>query len=378
MRRKILLLYITVRSGHYQAARALEEGIRALNPEAEVLTIDAFQYLNPVLARIVDRLYLSVIQNAPELWDKLYDNPKVVKRSKWLRRILHTYDSPRLQGLLEEFRPDAVACTQAFPCGLVADYKKEKNLAIPLYGVVTDFQPHAFWVHPLVDGYLVGAEESCRWLADHRIERSRIFVTGIPISPCFAQTPDMDLLRRRLQVSPEAPAVLLMGGGQGLGPILESVKALDALKRPLQLLVVAGSNEKLYHRLIVQIPRLKSSVRVFGHVGFVADLMRVARIIITKPGGLTTSEALAVGLPIIVLNPIPGQEVKNALFLARAGVARQTDNPAELPKIVEHLLDRPQEIDEMASSSKRLGRPHSATEAARIVLGVPCSSTRSI
>lgn len=370
MRKKILVMYITVRSGHYQAARALEEGIRVLNPEAEILTIDAFQYLNPVLARIVDRLYLSVIQNAPELWDKLYDNPKVVRRSDWLRRILHTYDSPRLQGLLEEFEPDAVACTQAFPCGLVADYKKEKNFQIPLYGVVTDFQPHAFWIYPLVDGYIVGAPESRLWLLNHRTDPAKIFVTGIPIDPHFSENPGVDLIRRRLQIANGVPTILLMGGGQGLGPLLEAAKALGSMKRPLQLLVVAGSNERLYHRLIAQIPRLTCSVRVFGHVGFIADLMRVATLIITKPGGLTTSEALASGLPIIVLNPIPGQEVKNANFLARANVARQAETPRALPQILEYLLEHPQELSQMSANSRRLGKPNSAVEAARIVLGI--------
>ncbi len=362
-------MYITVRSGHYQAARALEEGIRSLNPRAEILTIDAFQYLNPVLARIVDQLYLSVIQKAPELWDKLYDNPKVVKRSDWLRRLLHTYDSPRLQGLLEEFQPESIACTQAFPCGLVADYKKEHELSIPLYGVITDFQPHAFWIYSQVDGYIVGAEESRQWLMNHRTDPARIFITGIPIDPVFAEVPNIEMVRRRLQISNGVPTLLLMGGGQGLGPLLEAVKALDSVRKPLQLLVVAGSNEKLYHRLIAEIPRLRSSVRVFGHVGFVADLMKVATLIITKPGGLTTSEALASGLPLIVLNPIPGQEVKNANFLARANVAREANGPEALPRIVENLLNHPQELAQMAANSRRLGKPNAAVEAAQIILG---------
>ena len=363
-------MYITVRSGHFHAARALEAGIRMLNPEAEILTIDSFQYLNPVLARIVDRMYMSVIQKLPDLWDYLYDNPKVVEQSEHFRQLLHRYDSPRLKGLLDEFQPDSIACTQAFPCGLVADYKKEHGVRVPLYGVITDFHPHAYWIHPLVDGYVVGADQTRQWLVDHQVDPAKIFVSGIPIDPVFSEPPDIEFIRRRLQISNGVPTLLLMGGGQGLGPLLEAVKALDAIGTPLQLLVVTGSNEKLYHRLIAQIPRLRCSVRVFGHVGFIADLMKVATLIVTKPGGLTTSEALASELPIIVINPIPGQEVKNANFLQQAGVAREVDRPETLPQIVEHLLTHPQELAQMAANSKRLGKPNSATEAARLVLGM--------
>ncbi|MBI3333163.1 MAG: hypothetical protein HYZ93_03640 [Candidatus Omnitrophica bacterium] len=369
-RDRILIMYITVRSGHFQAARALEQGIRSLNPRAQVLTIDAFQYLNPILARIVDRMYLSVIQKLPELWDYLYDNPEVVQRSDRLRRLLHRYDSPRLQGLLEEFRPDAIACTQAFPCGLVADYKKEKGLTIPLYGVITDFSPHAYWVHDQVDGYLVPSESSREWLVAHQVKPERVFPIGIPIDPVFEEVPPVERIRRRLQLSNGVPTILLMGGGQGLGPMLEAVEALDSVDRPLQLLVVTGSNEKLYHRLITLVPRLRHTAQIFGHVDFIADLMGVADLIITKPGGLTTSEALAKGLPLVVLDPIPGQEVKNARFLAGAKVAREVRTAPELPGVVRHLIDHPAELQAMAQSARRLGRPSSAANGARLILGM--------
>ncbi len=367
MRKKIMIMYITVRSGHYHAAQAVEKGIRQFNPDAETLTVDTFQYLNPILARLVDRLYLSVVQKWPELWDYLYDNPKVIERSDWLRQALHKYDSPRLKALMNEFDPDAVVCTQAFPCGLVADYKKEHTVDIPLYGVITDFSPHAYWVHDTVDGYIVPVEDSRVWLANHQVDPKKVHVFGIPIAPHFADSPNADQIRKRLQLSPGIPTVLVMGGGQGLGPMVEAVEALDSIARPMQLLVVAGANEKLYHRLITTAPRLRHSVQVFGHVEFISDLMSVATLIITKSGGLTTSEALAKGLPMVVLDPLPGQEVKNADFLVKAKVARQTD-VERLPQVVRHLIDHPQELHAMASNARRIGKPRSALDAAKLVL----------
>jgi len=363
-------MYITARSGHYQAARALEQALQRLDPRAQILTIDAFAYLNPILARIVDRLYLSVIQNAPEVWDYLYDNPKVVQRSSWFRRLLHRYDSPRLLGLLEEFQPEVIACTQAFPCGLVADYKEAHGLHTPLYGILTDFSPHAYWIHPQVEGYVVPAEEAGSWLVDRKVDPARIHATGIPIDPVFAQPPDLEAIRRRLQLARDVPVLLMMGGGQGLGPLLEAVEALDGISEKFQLLVVAGSNDALYHRLIRWVPNLKHPVQVFGHVDFVADLMSVASLIITKPGGLTASEALAKELPILALEPLPGQEVKNAQFLVREKAARLAAEYSRLPGVVRELLTDPRHLQEMAGNARRLGRPDSAMAAARLVLGV--------
>ena len=372
MRKRILLMYITVRSGHYQAARAIEQAIQRLQPGTQILTIDAFQYLNPILARIVDRMYLSVIQKLPELWDYLYDNPDVVRKSQRYRRLLHRYDSPRLQGLLDEFKPEGIACTQAFPCGLVADYKQENGKSshnTPLVGVVTDFTPHAYWIHEQVDHFIVPSEKSGQWLKDRRISADKVHALGIPIDPIFKEGTDPQAIRRRLQIAPDLPVVLLMGGGQGLGPILESVKRLDRVQRPFQLLVVAGSNESLYHRLIKGAPGMRHPMQVFGHVDFIVDLMSVAGLIVTKPGGLTSSEALAKGLPIVALDPIPGQEVKNAHFLVEEGAACLAEGAEDLPRVVEKLLGNPEEIRKMASNARRLGRPNSAEDAARLILG---------
>ncbi|MCM8811890.1 MAG: hypothetical protein NC910_02415 [Candidatus Omnitrophica bacterium] len=368
MRKKILIMYITVRSGHYHAAQSIEKGIRLLVPDAEILTVDTFTYLNPVLARIVDRLYLSVVQKRPELWNYLYDNPKVIKRSDWLRQALHRYDSPRLTALVEEFGPDAVVCTQAFPCGLVADYKKENRLNIPLYGVITDFSPHAYWVHDPVDGYVVPVEESREWLVERRVRAENVHVLGIPIDPRFSEHPHVPSIRKRLQLEEEVPTILLMGGGQGLGPMLEAVKALDGIPRPMQLLVVTGSNEKLYHKLIALIPTLRHRVQVFGHVEFISDLMSVASMIITKPGGLTTSEALAKGLPLVILNPLPGQEIKNADFLTRSRAACLTQDVISMPRVVQHLIEHPEELKVMASQAMKIGKPNAALDTARLVL----------
>ncbi len=269
---------------------------------------------------------------------------------------------------MEDFSPEVIACTQAFPCGLVADYKQENSFEIPLFGILTDFMPHAYWVHDQVDHYLVPSEETKRWLIDRKIPAGKIHATGIPIDPVFSQQFNPAAIRRRLQWVDGLPAILLMGGGQGLGPLVEAVTHLDEVDRPFQLLVITGTNEALYHRLITQAPKMKHPMQVFGHVDFVSELMSVAALIVSKPGGLTTSEALAKGLPILVLNPIPGQENNNAQFLVRSGAARWIRESSQLALAVQHLLDAPSELKRMSEQARQLGHPSAALEAARRIL----------
>lgn len=365
---RVLLMYITMHSGHYRASQALERAIRRLAPTAVVRTMDAFGCFNPLLSQIVDRTYMSVIRTAPEIWDYLYDNPKVAQRAKAFRAVLHRYDSPKLKVLLEEFRPTAIACTQAFPCGIAADYKQQAGLTIPLYGVLTDFIPHNYWLHEQVDGYMVGSDDARRWLERSGVPCSRIHHTGIPIDPVFAEPLDGAGVRESLGLTTEEPVVLVMGGGQGLGPIEPVVKALDALPGPLQLVVVTGLNARLQKRLTNLVPTLRRRVVVLGHVPYVHELMALATLLVTKPGGMTTSEALAARLPLVVVDPIPGQEAKNTQYLLARGAARQAPAWGDVPPLVQELLDHPEPLAALRRAAAALGRPRSALEIAQRLL----------
>jgi len=365
---RVLLMYITMFSGHYRASLAVERAVRQLEPRADILTIDAFQYFNPVLARLVDRTYMSVLHTAPGIWGYLYDHPTIARRSRAFQRWLHRYDAPKLREVLDEFQPTVIACTQAFPCGVAADYKQAVGLTTPLYAVLTDFIPHHYWVHPAVDGYLVGSEAARTWLERAGIPRARLHATGIPIDPVFAEASDGAPWRQRLGVDPHEPIVLVMGGGQGLGPIEEVVTALDALPQPFQLVVITGVNAKLYRRLTKAAPQLARRVVVLGHVHVVHELMSLASLIVTKPGGLTTAEALAKRLPMIIVDPIPGQEVKNTQFLLDHEAAVRAQRWDAVPGLVAELLADPKRLAALAAAAGTVGRPRSALDIARVLL----------
>lgn len=369
---RILLFYITIFSGHHRAALAVERALRQLAPGVEILMVDAFQYFNPVASQVVDRLYLSVIRGLPKIWDYLYDNPSVAQRSTGLRAWLSRYNAPKLEALLREFQPTVIACTQAFPCVIAGDYKLAHDLKIPLYAILTDFLPHRYWLHPAVDGYLTGSEAARAWFERAGVASNRIYDTGIPIDPVFAAP--LDIASRSagcltgLGLNGQQPVVLVMGGGQGLGPIAQVAKGLDALPQPLQLVIVTGVNAKLHQRLQKAAPSFRRRVVVLGHVPFIPELMSVATVIVTKPGGLTTSEALAKRLPLIIVDPIPGQEAKNSRFLLDQQAAVAAPRWERVPRLVSELLEQPQRLTALAQAAGRLGRPRSALEIARLLL----------
>ncbi len=358
---RVLLLYISRGSGHHRASAAIAQALHQQDPTLEVVQLDAFQYTNPILARVINRTYFSILRTRPEVWDYLYDNPKVLRRVRALRELIHRYNSGKFKALLERFRPDVVACTQAFPCGMMADYKATFQPTLPLVGVLTDYLPHSYWLFDEVDCYVVASDEANVRMLSHGIPAERLRWYGIPIDPQFA-APLADT-----PVPSEPPLLLLMGGSTGFGPWQDILLALDRLTRPCRFHVVAGINHQLYAWCQRSRSRLHHPLVVEGSVDHVARLMRQAALLITKPGGLTTAEALTVGLPMVLINPIPGQEAKNAEFLLRRQAAVRARSVEEVVMLVDELLYQPGKRAHMRQQAQALSRPHAALDVARLL-----------
>ena len=157
--KKILLMYISEHSGHHQASIALEKAILEKHPTCSVLNINAFKYTNPILEMVTHKAYMRLIKKRPEIWSYLYDNPAVVKKTERIRRLANNAGSRKIDGLIKRFDPDAVVCTQAFPCGIIANYKRMTNTDISLVAILTDYAPHSYWIHDHVNTYLVPSNE---------------------------------------------------------------------------------------------------------------------------------------------------------------------------------------------------------------------------
>lgn len=368
--KRIILMYISEISGHHSATLAIEKAIKATSPQAQTLNINAFRYTNPISEKIVNRLYMGVIQKTPRLWDYLYDNPKVVKRLEKIKQKINKFNSPKLKNLFDDFKPDAVVCTQAFPCGMVADYKKAYQSNLALFAVLTDYVPHSYWIYDNIDYYITPSDEVAARLIKKGVARQKIKELGIPFDHRFNQPVDKDKVCGKLKLCPNVPLLLIMGGGHGLGPIKEIMDSLDKMKEAVQEIVVTGSNKKLYSFLSRRLKRYKQKILVLGYADNINELMGISDMIITKPGGVTTAEALAKSIPMVIVKPIPGQEANNAAYLTKEGAAIKVDDPKKINLAVEELLLNRDRLVALRHSCQRISKPNASLDIARFILNV--------
>lgn len=350
------------------AAMAIEDSIRTLNRSIETLNINHFRYTNPVLAQVIMKTYHEMLKRRPELWDYLYDNDNVREKTKKFRTLLHKLNSAKLRRLMEWYRPDIIVCTQAFPCVAMAEYKRINGNNIPVVGVVTDYGVHSYWVDPDVDLYIVPTQVELERLVGLGIDRDRIEVIGIPISPRFCTPLDNKKLRSKLGIEGTKPVVLIMGGSQGMISMDEIVRYLAKLPLDMHLVVVCGVNKELYKGLEKLRPRIKVRMNLYGYINHIEELMSISDIIITKPGGLTITEALAKRLPMVILNPIPGQETKNAEFLIKNNAAVQALDARDVARRVGDLISNPVTLRQMKQSISNISRPQAAFDIARRII----------
>jgi processive 1,2-diacylglycerol beta-glucosyltransferase len=267
---------------------------------------------------------------------------------------------------VKQFKPDVVFCTHYLPVEILGKAREKWEGAHPLaVCVVTDFEAHALWMGEAVDFYCVAAEETKARLVARGATEENVIATGIPIAAKFSNPVDAGAVRKRYGLRDDLTTLLVLGGGFGMGPVAEILEELNKVSHPFQTLVVAGRNEELRRELAVL--DHKHPTHVLGFVTNMHELMAVADLIISKPGGLTSSESLAMGKPLFILNPIPGQEAANSDFLLERGAAAKVNRVEDLPYRVEQLLGS-KKLGEMAKAAKKLGRPHAAETICREVL----------
>ncbi|MDD5059945.1 MAG: glycosyltransferase [Candidatus Omnitrophica bacterium] len=371
--KRIILMYISEVSGHRSATMAIEKAIKQKRPDTEILNINAFNYTNPISEKVINRIYMEVIKRTPRIWDYLYDNPSVVKGLENIKKHVHKSNSPKLKKLFDSFNPDLVVCTQAFPCGMVADYKKTYGVKLPLVAVLTDYIPHSYWVYDLVDYYITPTEDVSARLEKKGVDRSKIKAYGIPFDLKFNQKLSDGEIFHKLKLNPEKPVVLIMGGGQGLGPIKTVVKSLEKSRHDIQELVVAGTNKKLFRSLRRKIKHYKKNIHLFGFIQNIHELMHISKVILSKPGGVTTAEVLSIGLPMVIVKPIPGQEINNTNFLTQKGAAIQVDDPKDAYKIIDELLGDKAKLEKLKSQALKIAKPNASLDIANLLLNIhPC------
>ncbi|MBU2541154.1 MAG: glycosyltransferase [Candidatus Omnitrophica bacterium] len=374
MPKKALLLYISEVSGHHQATLAIESALKRLDQNIEVLNLNAFNYTTPISEKIINQLYIKVIKRTPKIWKYLYDNPSVIENTRQIKKTIHKLNSPKLKILIDRFKPTCIVCTQAYPCGMIADCKRTFGLNIPLIGVLTDYAPHSFWIYDEVDYYIVPAEEVKQAFVQKGVEAKKVINFGIPIDPKFVQSKNKELIAHKLGLNPSGPIIMIMGGSQGIGPIKKIVNDLEAFPFELQILVICGVNKTLLKWLKRKSKKGKKKLIALEYVETIDELMEIASLIITKPGGLTTAEALAKGLPLLIVNPIPGQEVANANFLTKKGAGITIEKMKDFSKSATELLIDQKRLNDMSFQARQISKPKAAIDIASLIIKL-CSNT---
>ena len=366
---RVLLLSATSGAGHVRAAQALEKAFLARG-DCTVEQIDALHYVSKLFQRVYDKAYISMVRRAPELMGLLYERTDQPWQHSRPRLALDRLNTGPMIRLLKRVQPDLCVATHFLPAEIIAWLIAKKKLQAHNAIVVTDYDVHAMWLCRTVDRYYVAMEEAAQYLANVGIPRKTICVTGIPIDPVFAVPLPLVEARKHLGLDAEATVILISAGGYGLGPIEQLVKELLELQRPWQIVAITGKAEKTRKRLdelSKSANKLPSGAPRLCAVGFTNEMdkyMAAADLLVGKAGGLTTSEALARALPMALIEPIPGQEERNADHLLEAGAAIRCNNlPAAAWKIAT-LLDDPARLNRMRDAARKLAKPVAAAAIA--------------
>lgn len=374
MLRKVLLLSASAGAGHVRAADAIEKAFKEVgNGEVrEVQHLDILNYTNKVFRHLYSKAYIDLVNKLPEVPGWVYDKLDKPWKNERRRLALDKLNTRPLVKLLREYQPDLIVCTHFLPAEIVSWLKAKERLASRQVIIVTDFDVHAMWLVHHYEHYFVAIDEARAYLEALGIPERKITVSGIPIDPVFAKQKDKQEMRAKHGLEPNRTTILLSAGGFGVGSVDALVASLLHLQHRAQVVAICGRNEELKKRLIRMAARAKSDatvvVKPFGYTKEMDELMAASDLVLGKPGGLTTSEALAKGLVFVIVNPIPGQEERNSDHLLERAVGIRCNNLPVLSYKLDKLLADPQRFASMQENSRTMGRPNAATEIVKQLL----------
>ncbi len=364
MQKRILVLSASTGTGHIRAAQAIEEACRKDKRVSEVLHIDTLEYTNFLFRRIYSKGYLEAVKTAPELWamafeatDKPWQTPEAVS-------AVYRLNSKPLVRKIREYKPDICICTHGMPAEviskLIMDDKIQTNLGI----VVTDYYVHALWLSDIFTRFFVPKEESKLQLSLLGLPPDRIVVSGIPVMEAFTAKASKSALRTKHSLNQNLPLVLLSAGAFGMMTAGDIMKILEQIKTKCSVVVVCGKNEKLKSELEAWIANRVNAVRnAYSIVGFtdaMHEYLKMADVYIGKPGGLSTTECLVSGVPMVIWDPIPGQEIYNTYHILEHGAGVMPNNAITIGFKVDQILSSPDHLKQMSANALALSFPHAA------------------
>jgi processive 1,2-diacylglycerol beta-glucosyltransferase len=322
MYQRILILSASVGNGHTIAAESLKQAFDIKKLAGEVRHEDVLTFTNPLFRRLYGKAYIDLVNRAPEFLGWMYDQLDEPWKNEKRRLFFDKLNTTPFIKMVREYDPDWIVCTHFLPSEIVSDLKSKGKLDCPQAIVVTDFDMHALWLCRNYEHYFVALDETKAYLGTLGFPSEKITVSGIPIAPKFSEMKSKAAMREKFGLAADVPTVILSLGGFGVGRIGTLLDALRTIRRPVQILAMCGRNEELKKELDSKSKR-GDIVRIIpvGYTKEMDEYMTASDLIVGKPGGLTTCEALAKGLVFVIVNPIPGQEERNSDHLLERGAA---------------------------------------------------------
>lgn len=375
---KILIFYASYGGGHLKAAESINECIlnNYKDKNIEVELIDCMKYVNKAIEKMTTAAYREMAKKMPWAWGKIYNDSQkgplahISSRSNKIMAI-------KLLRLLREKQPDLIISTHPFGSQMCSYLKRKRKINAKIATILTDFAPHSQWLvgSDYTDYFFVAHDKMKSYLLSQNIEENKIFVTGIPLSNKFLCKYDRNDVLKNFELKDNKFNILFFGGGEfGLGKtrtveIFEEFSKF-AKSRDFQVIGIAGKNEKmkLAFENIVRENNCEENVKVLEFTNKVPELMSISDLVVTKPGGMTTTESLASELPMIIINPIPGQEVENAEFLESKNIAIWIRKDDDVNEVLKNLFEAPTKLKEMKQNTKLLANINSTRDICDVLL----------
>lgn len=372
---KVLFLSVTAGHGHNQTAKAAMSYLQ--EKQIDCMMLDTFEYINPILSESIARGYLVSTKFTPKVYGKLYRIAEKKEKSHAklsINKLTDAILSRKLVNFLKEYEPDVIVCTHVFAAQIVSHLDSKKWSGAKTIGIITDYTIHPFWEDTNLDYYITANEQLHHQVTKKGIPLGKVKPIGIPIHMKFAKKVEQSEARKMLGVE-DKDTLFIMGGSMGYVNVTPLIRMIDSLDLDFQIISVCGNNKRLKRK--IDALQTKKRIYNFGFVDNVDIIMDASNLIVSKPGGLTVSESLAKGLPMILIDPIPGQEDRNVEFLLNNGLAINTSETFPIDEAIFQLMGNDWRLAHLSETIKHIGRPNSSKDLGDFIISLRKSSPQA-
>lgn len=361
--KKVLIFSASIGNGHNQAARAMQESLAANGYTSMI--IDTLEYISPTFHKILLESYTNLLKLSPKMWGKIYHN---TEKSRFfdMNVIMNKLLANKLKKLISSVNPDAFIATHPFASCMLSVLKGRNEWDVPIYTIITDYTIHPSWINHHINYYFIGHEQLYYLVDIYQQPHSKFKPMGIPIMKKFTEPLDRMELVNRFQILPNQKVIILSGGGLGIGPMEKVLQSLESIEQQLKVIVLTGTNEKLYKKVTSY--QYRHEVVPLKYVTNFHEYLHVADLIVTKSGGLTSAEVLSKQVPMIIYNPLPGQEERNSHFLLNNGCAVHANVIEQLIYFIEELLVNESKVESMKEMHQIMAKPYAAEHITKFIM----------